>query len=325
MSRSHASAKRRRVLLLMGAVLALVAGVAAYGLGSRPTAQAVESPKRTIVVAATDIPARAVVQAGDVVTRQVPDDAALLQALTATTDVTGRVSAVPIMAGQVIYPNLLVTTAVGAQFSILEPNELITAETPHWRAVSVTVPKERAVGGQILAGQRVDLFATVQIDILIQNADGEWVQAPSEDGYVTGKSTKITLVDLEVLDAAADENMYVLKVDVDQAEQIYHIAAVAPNSFSLALRADGDYRSLNTDPMGNTNDRIIVQYGFPFPEMIPLDGSAGAGAAPPPADPGAGTEPTPEPEPSVEPSPEPSVTPAPPAEPSLSPAASTGP
>jgi Flp pilus assembly protein CpaB len=269
--------RRRRPMIILGIVLAVVAGLTAYSMGSRGAAPVEAVPKRTILVAAQEMPARAVVQAADVSEREVTDDASIFLAVTNPADVVGRVTVVPIRAGQVIYPNMLVSTSADAAFSILGPNELITEGSPLWRAVSVSVPSERAVAGQILAGQRVDLFSTVQIDVMVLGEDGKYVNEPSGDGYMSGKSTKITFQDVEVLEAKPDENLYVLKVDLHQAEEISHIAAEAPNSFSLALRPDGDTRSADTTDYGETNDRLIVQYLFPVPQIIDLGGQSGIG------------------------------------------------
>ena len=57
---------------------------------------------------------------------------------------------------------------------------------------------------------------------------------------VSDFDTKITFQDLEVLKSTPDDNMYVLKVDLHQAEQISHVVQLAPDSFSLALRPGDD-------------------------------------------------------------------------------------
>jgi Flp pilus assembly protein CpaB len=288
--------RRRRPMIILGVVLAVVAGLTAYSMGSGGAAPAEAVPMRTILVAAQELPARSIVLEADVTTREVTDDSSVSLAMTSPADVVGRVTVVPILPGQVIYPNMLVSTSADAAFSILGPSEIISEGSPLWRAVSVLVPSDRAVAGQILAGQRVDLFSTVQIDILTQTEDGKFENVPSAEGFLSGKSTKITFQDLEVLDAQPDEDLYVLKVDLHQAEEISHIAAVAPNSFSLALRPDGDTRSADATEYGETNDRIIVQYLFPVPQIIDLGGMSGIGTGVPPAEPVPGEEePTEEP------------------------------
>ena len=264
--------RRRRLLLIaVGVALALAAGYGAFQLASNGN-RAAPVIKETVLVAARDIPARTQIAADDVTTREVPIDEILAQSYHEPTDVVGRVTSVPIYADQQITPNLFATTTADAEFSILGPDEVVTDASPFWRAVAVSVPPERAVGGQIQDGQHVDLFVSVQIDILAVDPEGNYqrVETATLDGFQSGKSTKITFQDLEVLKAQPDEGMYILKVDLHQAEQIYHIVQVAPDSFSLALRPEEDTRAADTSQYGETTDRLIMTYLYPVPRLIDL-------------------------------------------------------
>ena len=64
--------------------------------------------------------------------------------------------------------------------------------------------------------------------------------------------------------------MYILKVDLHQAEQIYHVVQEAPDSFSLALRPDSDTRIADTSQYGVTTDRLVMTYLYPVPQLIDL-------------------------------------------------------
>jgi hypothetical protein len=152
---------------------------------------------------------------------------------------------------------------------------------------------------------------------------------------VPGKSTKITLQDIEVLKADPDEELYVLKVDLNQAEQIAHVVQEAPDSFSLVLRPETDTRLADSNYYGVTTDRLVAQYLFPAPLLgdltdhmgIPLPSNApvlvpGPGASPAPdgspapdASPAPDGSPAPEPPaavtPETSPAPAPEVSPAP--------------
>jgi Flp pilus assembly protein CpaB len=305
------SKRRRRLLLVIGVLIALVAGYLAFSLsnaGNRPAPS--EAPKRTVVVAARDIPIRSTLTQDDVTTREVPDDPSLGLAYADPAPVIGRVTTVPLASGQVIYPNVLVTTVAGAPFSIFGPEESPSGDTPLWRAVSVLVPTERAVGGQILTGQRVDLFVTVKIVVTVITpdgaiadydvpGDGDSTNPLADEGLRPGDSTKIVFEDLEVLQALPDQAMYILKVDLHQAEQITHIAEVAQGAFSLALRGDGDTRTADLSEYGETTDSIILRYNFRVPQVIDLN-QLGAPIVIPPS---------PRPTPSGEPAPTESPTP----------------
>ena len=104
--------------------------------------------------------------------------------------------------------------------------------------------------------------------------------------------------------ADPDANMYILKVDLQQAEQIYHVVQVAPDSFSLALRPDEDTRAADPTEYGTTTDRLIMTYLFPVPQLVDLSQLLGGQPLPTPGVP----LPTPSAAP-AEPSPSPTAAP----------------
>ncbi len=308
--------KRRFLLVMVGAVLAAAAGLSAFTLASHGTQQ-VEVPKKMVLVAARDIPARTTVSEDDVTTRDVPVAEALDQSYQASADVVGRVTSVPIYTDQQVTPNLFATATADADFSILGPGDTVTADSPPWRAVALEVPANRAVGGEIKSGDHVDVIVSVEIDVLVQNDLGEYVKTDtaSAQGFQTGESTKLTFQDLEVLKSTPDDDMYVIKVDLHQAEQIAHIQQLAPGSFSLALRPGEDTRTADTSQFGTTTDRLIMTYLYPAPQLIDLSKLLGPPLTPVPGGspiPG-GTptgSPTPSGSPSADQSPAPDASPA---------------
>jgi Flp pilus assembly protein CpaB len=300
--------RRRFLLIALGVALALAAGYGAFQLANNGN-RAPAVVKETILVAARAIPARTTITNDDVTTRAVAIDEILPESYRSAEQVLGRVTSVPIYADQQMTPNLFATTAADAEFSILGPEETVAPDSEFWRAVAVSVPPDRAVGGQINAGQHVDLFISVQIDVLALDPEGNYqrVETATQDGLVSGQSTKISIQDLEVLKADADENMYILKVDLHQAEQIYHVVQVAPDSFSLALRPDEDTRAADTADYGTTTDRLIMTYLYPVPQLIDLSQLLGV----PVPTPRVGPQPSGSPLPSGSPEPAPSPTAAP--------------
>ncbi len=312
--------RRRFLTIVIGAVLALGAGWGAYTIATNGNSANAEVIREPVLVAARDIPARTTVGIDDVMVREVPIDELLSQSYRESGQVLGRVTAVPIYADQQVTPNLFASSTADSDFSILAPDEVITATSPYWRAVAVSVPPERAVGGEIKAGDHVDLFVSVEIEVLQLDPEGNYqqVETASEDGLVAGKSTKITYQDLEVLKINEDEQMYIIKVDLHQAEEIAHIVQVAPDSFALALRPAEDTRRANPLEYGETTDRLIMTYLFPAPQLLDLSQLLGlprtpgstpipGGAPDPSASPGPGESPAPDgsPEPTAEASPTP--------------------
>lgn len=297
--------RRRRLLLVgLGVALALTAGYGAFQLASNGN-RAPEVVKESVLVAAHDIPARTQVTVDDVILRDLPVDQILTQGYRQASDVAGRVSSVPIYAGQQMTPNLFATSTADAEFSILGPDETIAPDSQFWRAVAVNVPPDRAVDGQIEDGQHVDLFVSVQIDVLAVDPEGNYqhIDTATQDGLMSGTSTKITFQDLVVLKADPDNNMYILRVDLHQAEQIYHVVQVAPDAFSLALRPDEDTRADDAAQYGTTTDRLIMTYLYPVPQLIDLSALLGRPVP---------TQVTgPSPTPGGEPQPSPTTSPAP--------------
>lgn len=263
--------RRRFLLLTIGVALALVAGWSAYSLGTRGT-EAPAVVKQPVLVAARDVAARETVTADDVVVREVAVDEVLAAAYAESTQVVGRVTAVPIYANQQLTPSLFASTQAGSDFSILEPDEVVTAESPFWRAVALEIPKSRAVGGQVQDGQHIDLIISVGFDIFAVDDEGNYqrVDTADDNGFRSGPSTKISMQDVEVLKSDPDANLYVLKVDLHQAEQIAHVQQVAPDAFSLALRPEEDTRQANHVEYGTTTDALIMTYYYRVPELVDL-------------------------------------------------------
>ena len=313
--------RRRRLLMIIGVIMAILAGSTAFFLGNGKSANADPIAMKTILVAAQEIPARTIIQSSNLISREVPIDLSTEFALTDPADVLGLVTAVTIYADQPITPNLIVTAAVGQDFSILGPAETIDPWSPVWRAVSLQVPRERAVGGLVQPGQRIDLIAAAPIKVQVQDANGQLVEGTTLDGYYPDTSIKVTLTDVEVLSKEPDTDVYVLKVDLHQAEELM-VFQDQGASFSMALRPMGDNRIINREGYGQTVNRVIEHYGFPLPRIIQVDrypkpdpevvpeGSPTV-VWPATPDPGLMASPVPSAEPLASPVPSPAASPAP--------------
>ncbi|CAN5623882.1 hypothetical protein BH20CHL7_BH20CHL7_00560 [soil metagenome] len=288
--------RRGRYIVIVGVILAIVAGGAAFFLISQAQQQAGQAglQKVAVVVALQTIPARKIIEPTDVVVREVPIDPTNAQGVVSTLDlVVGRVSSVTILEGQLVTTNLLASTAQGGQFSVLGPDETVAPDSPTWRAVSMTVPDDRAVGGLLTPNQTVDVFVTVTINVLTTSEVGV-----GDEGYYTDKSTRMSYQNMVIL--AKEGTFYVLRAPMDVAEEISHLQASGTASFSLALRPDADTRLVDATDLGTTTNRVIIRYGLPIPVLYP------------PADgPLAAPSPTPVPTPTPEPTEEPAASPTP--------------
>ena len=283
--------RRGRYIVIIGVILALVAGGAAFYLINQAQQQAGQAglQRVAVVVAAKPIPARKLIEATDVAVREIPIDPTNAQGIVSTPDkVIGRVPAVAILEGQMVTTNILASSVEGGQFTVLGPDETVGPDSTAWRAVSMNVPDDRAVGGLLQPTQTVDVFVTVSVNVLTDSSTGI-----GKDGYYSDKSTKITYQDMVIL--AKTQTLYVLRAPVNVAEEISHLEASGNAAFSLVLRPDIDTRQVDATKLGTTTNRVIVRYGLPIPVAFP---------------PAQGPIPTAAPTPIATPRPSPSASPA---------------
>src|SRR4029078_12777076 len=270
--------RRGRWIVVIGVALAIVAGGAAFFLINQAQQEAGQAglQKVAVVVAAQTIPARKIIEATDVTVREIPIDQTNEQGIASTPDkVIGRVPAVAILQGQMVLTNLLASSTEGGQFTVLGPEESVGPDSPEWRAVSMTVPDDRAVGGLLTPNQTVDVFVTAAVNVLTDSQNGI-----GKDGYYTHKPTKLSYQDMLIL--AKSGTYYILKAPLDVAEEISHLQASGAASFSLALRPDTgavscsralrpdtDPRLVDASALGTTTNRVIIRYGLPIPVAFP--------------------------------------------------------
>ncbi len=283
------TSRRGKWIVAVGLLLALVAGGGAFFVVNQAQQQAGQTGVQTtpVVVAARDIPARKVIDSADLEVRQLPVNGTTAQGVyTDGTKLIGLLAGTPILKGQPVYANMLAGLSQGTGFSILAPGETVSPDSPAWRAVSITVPDDRAVGGLLQPGASVDVFVTSTItipqDVLLAGK------------YLTDKSTKIVYQDMLIL--AKTTTSYVLRASIPVAEEISHLQASGAGAFSLALRPPQDLRDVDTSQLGTTTTKIVARYGLPLPEWY------GPGKAP---------APTPFPTQTPSPSPVVSASPAP--------------
>jgi Flp pilus assembly protein CpaB len=281
------NSRRGKFIIVFGIVLAVAAGGAAFFLINQAQQQAGQGglQRVPVVVALHDIPPRKPIESTDVEVRQVPLDPTNARGVVAKPeDVVGRVLAVPALQGQLVTTNMLASTATGGQFTILGPTETVAPDSEAWRAVSLTVPDERAVGGLLQPNQTVDVVVTATVNV---------PEGLNEKGYYTDKSTKITYQDMVIL--AKSGTFYVMKATLRVAEEISHLQASGTAQFSLVMRPDIDTRVADASKLGATTNLIIQRYGLPIPVVFP---------------PGTGPIPTPLPQPTPAPSAPPSAAPS---------------
>jgi Flp pilus assembly protein CpaB len=266
--------KRGRWIVVIGVVLAHAAGGAAFYVINQATQKAGQGSLQltSVVVAARPIAARKPVEAEDVIVREIPIDDTNADAIAVRKpeDVIGRVLAVTVFQGQMLTQNMLASTTTGGQFTILEPTETVAPDSEAWRAVSMTVPDDRAVGGLLTAGMTVDVFLSVQVNV------PQDLMAAGR--YYTDKATKITYQNMVILAKAG--STYVMKATLAQSEEIAHLQASGNASFSMVMRPEADVRFADAAKLGETTNAIIQRYGLPIPLNYPAGNGPIATTAP---------------------------------------------
>lgn len=254
--------RRGRVIVLVGIILAGVAGVGAFMVMNSAQQQASEAhtPRVTVVVASRAIPARKTIDAADIAVHEIPIDGVPSGgAITDPGNAVGHIAAISILPGQPLTANMFAASSGNGTIAVLSPDETLAPNSPAWRAVAINVPDDRALGGLLTAGQNVDVFVTVPVSIPIDTqVDGK---------YVSDRSTKVTYQDVPII--AKSNTYYIVRVTQQVAEEISHLQASGAASFSFALRPDIDTRITSTAGLGETTNLLIQRYGLPVPESYP--------------------------------------------------------
>ncbi len=253
--------RRGKFVIIAGVVLAVVAGAASFYLISQARNDGPgEAILVDVVVAAQAIPARSPVAPGAVVLAKVPlDEATQVGIATDPAKIVGQVLAVPIAPGQPIYMNMIASASGQSGFSILGPDETVAPDSPAWRAISITIPDDRAVAGLLVTGQTIDIFMTATMTVP--------VTAEPLGVFYSDMVTKITYQDMVILGRAGTQ--YILRASLPVAEEINHMLATGTITFSAALRPDQDVRFADVTQLGATTNRILEKYGLPFPAIYP--------------------------------------------------------
>jgi Flp pilus assembly protein CpaB len=178
------------------------------------------------------------------------------------------VAAISILANQPITPYMLAQAQTAGSVTILDPDEEFTAETPNYRAVSLIVPPERAVGGYIATDDRVDVIATFPMEVALGTdpETGETIEAESQ--FTAGSSTKLMWLDVKIITRPEEtSDVYIVRADLQTAEEIAH-AQNQGAQFTMALRPEVDTRDVDRSDYGETTDTLLTRYNFRIPQVI---------------------------------------------------------
>ena len=256
------SKRRARLVLIVGILIAVLAGGMTYVASSGSKSDA-PPPVETkdVLVATRDLPARSALTAADVKVQKYPVDLAPATALTKPDEVVGKIAQQSLAAGEPVLPGKF-AAAGAASFTVFPPNaqppagQPIAPGTPDYRAMSITVADALAAGGAVQVGDIVDVLFTFNLD-------------PTK--YFTGTdpnrlpdiSAKIVLQNVPII--ARTLSVYTIRTDAQTAEQIAYLGA-AGGTMSFLLRAGQDQRQAATS--GVTFGAAFRKFSFPVPGKI---------------------------------------------------------
>jgi Flp pilus assembly protein CpaB len=146
-----------RLFIIVGLVLALLAGAGVFFLGGVLNSGVVGGPSQEIVVAATNIPPRASITKEDLTTEKV--SGVFANAYTKTTDVITLVAQINISKGAIITSDMLVRD-LGLITATAAPAYLPLAAG--FVAITVPTSEQQGVAGHITVGDYITMIATAQ-------------------------------------------------------------------------------------------------------------------------------------------------------------------
>ena len=259
-------AKRRaRLFTIVGLILALVAagGTYLYGSSATPAAVVPQEDKVDVVVAVRDLQARQLITASDVTIAKYPAAVAPPTAARDPKEVIGRILVAPVSRNEPLTPIRYTTQQGQAAFTVLPPGEELKPDSPNYRALSITVADQNAVGGNIVPGDVIDLIATVNLDPCAKFLPVP--PQPCDPNRVLDFQTKVVYESVPILAKAGA--VYTIRVpDLETVQKLYYMQA-AGTQLAMVLRAAKDERVVATQ--GSSFPNIYKDFGYKVVTRIP--------------------------------------------------------
>ena len=262
---------RRRGLLLMifGVLAAGVAGVLVYYLSTStgaqaapppptPQATATPIPVQSVLLAARDIPARTVITAQDVVTREFPVGLAPADAIREPGEVLSQTATTPVFAGEVLLKRQFIEANGLNGASTIIPAGKVLVAFPATDMLNAT--------GAVQAGDHVDILISLPVSgTTALNADAPAQEAGGRKSLVT----QATMQNVEVYSTGVwspsggndQASLKVITFIVDRQEAlILKYIKDSGGSIDLVVRSAADEQPGSTDPV--SLDYLVDLYHF---------------------------------------------------------------
>jgi Flp pilus assembly protein CpaB len=257
------SKRRARLILILGVVLAIAAGAGTFFYASSAqtgTGAVAVIPTTGVLVAAREIPPKTTLTLADLRVQEYNLDAKPASALASPEQAVGNITTVAISIGEPILPSKF-SDPKGPVFVVIPPTALdangnIRADTPNYRALSITVPDASAVGGAIAVGDTVDIVFTM-------NLDPQKFFTNPRTSLTSDFTTKIILERVPIL--ARTLSVYTIRTDAITAERLAYLSA-SGGQLQMLLRAPKDERATGT--VGTTFQDMFVQLQLALNDKI---------------------------------------------------------
>lgn len=258
-----------RIFVILGILLALIAGAAVFIVLANAEPQPVEVPTTKVVVAFQQVPARTEITAAQVGEVDWPVRVPTpINAFGQPADVVGKLSRDPIYAGEPILNEMVISKEdAEAQHSnaalIMEKGQV---------AIALGVSLTSNVAEAIQPGDRVDLIVTYSAEIQSTGA------GQSNGSYVVTNKTLENVLILQVGPWPRDVgeqstskgggggsiNIVTLQMNEQDALTLSHIANTASN-YVFVLRAANDDQIFTTEPV--TIEYLNKRFNFNIPGL----------------------------------------------------------
>ncbi len=278
--------RRSRLLIILGFILALVAGLLTFVLLQKPVEEVEQIPTTIqVAVALQDISVGEPVDLATVELRDWPVDTAPADAVTNIADLAGKYARQDIFAGQVIR-----TSVVASKAALAAAGELASALIPAGMvAYPIPISELSGVSYALTSGDRVDVLITLQFVDVDKETQ---VPLPLErglEGDITGVQisrivSQLTLQDVEVLRVGSWYEPPETTAEQQQAGQpvptpappavvtllmpqqdalVLQFAREAGATVDLALRNPTDHDTVTTESV--TLDYMLARFNFTVP------------------------------------------------------------
>jgi Flp pilus assembly protein CpaB len=255
------SKRRARLILILGVVLAILAGAGTFFYASSAqTAVAPVIPTTQVLVAAREIPAKTTLTAADLKVQEFNVDAKPAAALVKPDDAVGKITITPMSVGEPVLaskfsdPKNPAFVVIPASF--IGADGAPRADSPNFRAMSITVPDANAVGGAIAPGDIVDVLFALNFDPV------KYIVNP-RPAQTADFSAKIILERVPIL--ARTLSSYTIRTDAVTAERLAYLQA-SGGQISFLLRAPKDERATGT--VGTSFGGVYNAFRIPIPEKV---------------------------------------------------------